>query len=95
MIPVVFSVTVNISSDSGKVEMVFEKRQAEEQWSSVGKYLDKHNKYVPYKEFSKCCKNCVKKLVNNDLFYCVVGLLTLHICMNWLHKKFIIKAVNW
>lgn len=52
---------MNISSDSGKVELVFEKKLPDDQWSSIGQLLDKHNKYVPDKDFSEwqllspCC----------------------------------------
>lgn len=46
-------ILVNISSDSGKVELVFEKKLPDDQWSSIGQLLDKHNKYVPDKDFSE------------------------------------------
>lgn len=45
-------ISANVSADSGKVELVFEKTTPDIQWASVGKHLDQHNTYIQYDEYS-------------------------------------------
>ncbi|XP_060588144.1 cytochrome b5 reductase 4-like isoform X2 [Ruditapes philippinarum] len=49
---------VYISGDSGKVEIVFEKCQPDVQWSIIGKNLDKHNLYIPDKNYNPAYRDC-------------------------------------
>lgn len=42
--------TVRVNKDTGKTEIILTKEQADQQWSSLGKHLEKHNKLVKAKE---------------------------------------------
>lgn len=48
----------NISNDSGKVEMVLQKSQSGIEWSSVGKYLDKHNQCIALQQYTPAYREC-------------------------------------
>ncbi|WAR08299.1 NB5R4-like protein [Mya arenaria] len=57
--------SVNISGDSGKVELVFEKTLHDVQWSSIGKHLNHHNTYVSYNHFNPAYRDCTLEAVKS------------------------------
>ncbi|XP_045197799.2 cytochrome b5 reductase 4-like isoform X2 [Mercenaria mercenaria] len=66
---------VNISEDSGKVEIVLEKAQPDVQWSSIGKHLDKHNLYIPDKNYNPAFRDCtiekIEAITQDTNLYCL------------------------
>ncbi|XP_052809804.1 cytochrome b5 reductase 4-like isoform X2 [Mya arenaria] len=56
---------MNISGDSGKVELVFEKTLHDVQWSSIGKHLNHHNTYVSYNHFNPAYRDCTLEAVKS------------------------------
>ncbi|KAL4233441.1 Cytochrome b5 reductase 4 [Mactra antiquata] len=57
--------TVNISGDSGKVEILFEKVTPDIQWPSIGKYLDKHQLYIPDKDYNPAFRDCTIEKIDS------------------------------
>ena len=57
---------MNVSADSGKVEVILQKLQVDSQWATIGKYLDRHNQTVKYSEYSKLKLTGKVSLIFND-----------------------------
>ncbi|KAL3882533.1 hypothetical protein ACJMK2_028869 [Sinanodonta woodiana] len=69
------SYDVRTSGSSGKVEMVFQKSQQDIQWTTLGRYLEKHNFFVNQKEFASIYRNCkvesIKEVTDDTKLFCL------------------------
>lgn len=51
-------VEVQLSQDSGKVEVLFQKASPDIQWSTIGKFLDRHNKFTKCANYNPAYRDC-------------------------------------
>ena len=50
---VYFGFTVKVNKDTGKTDIILTKEKPEQQWPSLGKHLEKHNRHVKVKDQGK------------------------------------------
>ncbi|XP_056016450.1 cytochrome b5 reductase 4-like isoform X3 [Ostrea edulis] len=69
------SYEVRVNKDTGKTEIILTKEQADQQWSSLGKHLEKHNKLVKAKEqdieYRTCTVDSLSPVTHDSKLLCL------------------------
>ncbi|XP_078324378.1 cytochrome b5 reductase 4-like isoform X2 [Crassostrea virginica] len=66
---------VKVNKDTGKTDIILTKEKPEQQWPSLGKHLEKHNRHVKVKdqaiEYRTCCVESVSQVTHNSKLLCL------------------------